>query len=149
VRKGPCSRGRLYPPRDCIEAAQWRLLEAAQRKLESLMAEKRTVQRVLGTERNLLVVLWPLQEAPGAAYDRDYLPVLSTSRSLARLYLLESHCKDHDGQDSMVMWSRRHSSQETGRGDSLPLFRLQVPGQRCGEQLMAPLPAHRMGPVPR
>jgi hypothetical protein len=104
--KRPMLEGLPIPPRECIEVVQWMLLESAQRKLESLMAEKRTVQCVLGTERNLLVVLWPLQEAPGAAYDREYLPVLSSSRPLARLYLLESHCKDHDGQDSMVMQSR-------------------------------------------
>jgi hypothetical protein len=52
----PMLEGLPIPPRECIEAAQWRLLESAQRKLKSLMAEKRTVQRVLGTERNLLVV---------------------------------------------------------------------------------------------
>jgi hypothetical protein len=48
-------------PRECIEAAKWMLIEAAQkelplRKMESLMAEKRSKKCVLGVERTLLVV---------------------------------------------------------------------------------------------
>ncbi len=49
------------PARECMEAAKWMLIEAAQkdlplRKMESLMAEKRTRKCVLGVERTLLVV---------------------------------------------------------------------------------------------
>ncbi len=41
-------------------------------------------------------------------YDQEYLPVLSGVHPLYKLYLLDSHAKDHKGVDSMVMQSRGH-----------------------------------------
>ncbi len=40
------------------------------------------------------------------AYDQEYLPVLPEAHPLSRLYLLDSHVRDHGGADSMVMRSR-------------------------------------------
>ncbi len=42
------------------------------------------------------------------AYHQEYLPVLSGVHPRSKLYLLDSHAKDHEGMDSMVMQSRGH-----------------------------------------
>ncbi len=65
------------PPRECMEAAKWMLIEAAQkdlplRKMESLMAEKRTRKFVLGVERTLLVVGGRSKKYMKVAYDQEY-----------------------------------------------------------------------------
>jgi hypothetical protein len=83
-----------------MEAAKWMLIEAAQkelplRKMESLMAEKRTRTCVLGVERTLLVVGGRSKRYMKVAYDQEYLPVLSETHPLSRLYLVDSHARDH------------------------------------------------------
>jgi hypothetical protein len=55
------------------------LLEAAQRdlplwKMESLMAEKRIVWCVLGTERTLMMVCCRSKKRMRMAYNKEYLP---------------------------------------------------------------------------
>jgi hypothetical protein len=99
------------PPRRCLEAARWMLLEAAQKglrssQLESLMAEKMAVKCVLGVERILVTVGGRSKRHLKVAYDQENLPVLPRTHKLARLHMVESHVVDHGGQDSMVMRSR-------------------------------------------
>jgi hypothetical protein len=84
------------PPRECIEAAKWMLLEAGQkdlplRKMESLMAEKRTRKCVLGLEQTLLVVSSHSKKYMRVVYDQEYLPVIPEAHPLSRLYLLNCH----------------------------------------------------------
>jgi hypothetical protein len=68
--------GYIVFPRECMEAAKWMLIEAAQkelplRKMESLMAEKRTRTCVLGVERTLLVVGGCSKRYMKVAYDQE------------------------------------------------------------------------------
>jgi hypothetical protein len=70
------------------------------------MAEKRAVQYVLVTERTLLVVGVRSKKYMKVAYGQEYLPILLEAHPLSRLYLLDSHARDHGGVDSMVMQSR-------------------------------------------
>ncbi len=74
--------------------------------MESLMAEKRTVQCVPGTKRTLLVVGGHSKKYIMVAFDQEYLLVLPEAHPLSWLYLLDGHARDHGGADSMVMWSR-------------------------------------------
>jgi hypothetical protein len=91
-----------------MEATKWMLIKAAQkdlplRKMESLMAEKRTRKCVLGVERTLLVVGCRSKKYMKVAYDQDYF---QKPHPRSRLYLIYSHARDHGGADSMVMRSR-------------------------------------------
>jgi hypothetical protein len=98
--KRPMLERPTSPPRECMEAAKWMLLEAAQkdlplRKMELPMAEKRTRRCVLGVERTLLVVVGRSKKYMRVAHDQEYLPLLLDAHPLSRLYLLDSHDRDH------------------------------------------------------
>jgi hypothetical protein len=145
------------PPRECMEAAKWMLIEAAQkelplRKMECLMAEKRTRTCVLGVERTLLVVCGRSKRYRKVAYDQEYLLVLSETHPLSRLYLVDSHARDHGGADSMVMRSRSNvwimAARRLAKQVRDHCFTCRYLAKKCGEQLMGPLPEHRMGPAP-
>jgi hypothetical protein len=144
-------------PRECMEAARWMLLEAAQKvlpqwKMESLMAKRKTVQCELGTERTLLVVGGCNKKYMKVANNKEYLPVLPEAHPLSRLYMLDSHARDHGSVDSMVMWlrdqvwimvARRLAKQIRGR-----CFTCKYLAKKGEEQLTGPLPEHRMRPIP-
>ncbi len=86
------------------------------------------------------------------AYNQEYLPVLSASHPLTRLYMLKSHCKDHSSQDSMVMQSRKQmwiiAARRLAKEIWSHCYTCKYLAKRCWEQLMAPLRAHQMSPTP-
>ncbi len=86
------------------------------------------------------------------AYDQAQLPVLPTWHSLARLYLQEAHCVDHAGLDAMVMRSKSHvwiiAASQLAKVIKNNCFFCKRLFKVTGEQIMAPLPEHRMGPAP-
>jgi hypothetical protein len=101
--KRPMLQKPLVPPRECMEAARWMLLEAAQRdlplwKIEFLMSEKRTVHRV-----HPAGVWQPQQEAHEGGLRPGELACAPGTHPLSKLYLLDNHVKDHGRMDSMVM----------------------------------------------
>jgi hypothetical protein len=120
--------------------------------MESLMAEKRTRTCVLGMERTLLVVGGHSKRYMKVAYDQEYLPVLAEAHPLSRLYLEDSHARDHGGADSMVMRSRNSvwimAARRLAKRVRDHCFTCKYLAKKCGEQLMGPLPENRMGPAP-
>jgi hypothetical protein len=130
------------------------LIEAAQkdlplRKMESLMAEKRTRKCELGVEWTLLVVGGRSKKYMKVAYNQEYF---HKPHPLSRLYLIYSHARDHGGADSMVMRSRGSVSimaaRRMAKRTQEHCFTCRYLANKCGEQLMGPLPRHRMGPAP-
>jgi hypothetical protein len=86
------------------------------------------------------------------AYDRVDLPILPAHHLLSRLYLEEAHRIDHAGVDAMVMRSRSQVwiTQVRPKAKTVKnaCFACKRWARRLGEQKMAPLPEHRMGPTP-
>jgi hypothetical protein len=86
------------------------------------------------------------------AYDQIQLPVLPTWHTLARLYLEEAHCIDHAGLDAMVMRSKSRvwviAARRLAKVIRNNCFFCKRLFKVTGEQIMAPLPEHRMGPAP-
>jgi hypothetical protein len=86
------------------------------------------------------------------AYDRGDLPILLAHHPLSRLYLEEAHKLDHAGVDAMVMRSRSQVWITRVRPKAGTVkracFTCKRTAKRLGEQRMAPLPEHRMGPTP-
>jgi hypothetical protein len=86
------------------------------------------------------------------AYVQIQLPVLPTWHTLARLYLEEAHCIDHAGLDAMVMRSKSHmwiiGARRLAKVIRNNCFFCKRLFTVTGEQIMAPLPEHRMGPAP-
>jgi hypothetical protein len=133
------------------------LLEAAQKdlplqKMALLMAEKRTRRYVLAVERTLLVVGSRSKKYMRVAHDQEYLPVLPETHPLSRLYLLDSHARDHWGVDSMVMRSRNQvwimAARRLAKQIRDHCSTCKYMAKKCGEQLMGLLPEHWMGPAP-
>jgi transposase InsO family protein len=86
------------------------------------------------------------------AYNRGDLPVLPACHFLSRLYLEEAHRMDHAGVDAMVMRSRSQvwitRVRLKAKAVKKACFTCKRTAKRLGEQKMAPLPEHRMGPAP-
>ncbi len=86
------------------------------------------------------------------AYVRGDLPILPACHLLSRLYLEEVHKLDHAGVDAMVMRSRSQVWITRVRPKASAVkracFTCKRTAKRLGEQKMAPLPEHRMGPTP-
>jgi hypothetical protein len=145
------------PAEQYREAARLCLLRDAQasiRKdgLEGLMAETRTYN-VKGFMEKQIITLGGLQKKYlRVAYDRGVLPILPTRHPLSRLYLGKAHRMDHAGVDAMVMRSRSQvwitRARPRGGAVKKACFTCKRRAKRLGEQKMAPLPEHRMGPTP-
>jgi hypothetical protein len=103
-------------------------------------------------ERTLLVVGGRSKKYMMVAYDQKYLPVLPEAHPLYRLYLLDSHARNHGEADSMVMRSRNQvwimAARRLAKWIRDHCFTCKYLAKKCGEQLMGPLPEHRMGPAP-
>jgi transposase InsO family protein len=71
---------------------------------------------------------------------------------LARLYLQEAHKLDHAGVDAMIMRSRSRvwiiRIRPKAQAVKNACFTCRRHAKDLGSQVMAPLPAHRMGPTP-
>ncbi len=71
---------------------------------------------------------------------------------LSRLYLEEAHKMDHAGVDAIVMRSRSQvwitRVRPKAKAVKKACFTCKRTAKRLGEQKMAPLPEHRMGPAP-
>jgi hypothetical protein len=86
------------------------------------------------------------------AYDESVVPVLPSRHPLARLYLEEAQRADHARVDAMIMRSWSHMwitrVQQRARAMKRACFICRRQAKKLGEQRMAPLPDHRMGPTP-
>ncbi len=78
--------------------------------------------------------------------------MLPEAHPLSRLYLVDSHARDHGGVDSMVMRSRSSvwimAARRLAKQVRDRCFTCRYLAKKCGEQLMGPLPEHGMGPAP-
>jgi len=145
------------PPRRFQAAAEQMLLEAAQRKLGeeqkvSLAVMEETVDGVLGETRTILVVGGRSLKHLKGVYGEGRLPVLPGCHPLSRMYVREAHEKDHGGVSGMVLRSRAKvwvvQAGKVAKAIKEHCFRCRYLAKRCGEQLMGPLPNHRVGPAP-
>ncbi len=106
------------------------------------MVEKKTVRGILRTECTTMMVCVRARKNLRVAFDQEFLPVLSAYHLLERLYMLESSCKDHGGQDCMMMRSRSQVwilvAQRLAKGIKGHCFTCKYLTKRCAEQLMAP-----------
>jgi hypothetical protein len=156
TKKGP--RAELGPPAEKYRtAARQFLLQDAQvglveKHLESLMVEKKPQREEGFPERMIVTVGGHQKKHLRVAYDQDKLPVLPPDHELARLYLQEAHELDHAGVDAMIMRSRSHvwitRIRPKAQSVKKACFTCRRRTKELGNQKMAPLPAHRMGPMP-
>ncbi len=83
---------------------------------------------------------------------KNYLRVAYDRGELSRLYLEEAHRMDHAGVDAMVRRSRSQvwitRVRPKAKAVKKACFACKRSARTLGEQKMAPLPEHRMGPTP-
>ncbi len=132
-----------------MQDAQAGLVE---KQMESLMVEKKLQREEGFPERTIITVGGRQKKHLRIAYDQDELPVLPPDHELARLYLQEAHELDHAGVDAMIMRSRSHvwiiRIRPKTQAVKKACFTCRRRAKELGNQMMAPLPAHRMGPTP-
>jgi hypothetical protein len=120
--------------------------------LEGLAAETRTYSVEGFAEKKILTLGGRQKNYLRVAYDRGDLPILPARHLLSRLYLEEAHKLDHAGLDAMVMRSRSQvwitRVRPKAGAVKRACFTCKRAAKRLGEQKMAPLPEHRMGPTP-
>jgi hypothetical protein len=155
--KGARSTGFRAPASKYRQAAREYLIEEAQKELkpaemESLMTDKIICRTGIFAARTIRIVGGRMKKHLKIAYDQAQLPVLPTWHTLARLYLQEAHCVDHAGLDAMVMRSKSHvwiiAARRLAKVIKNNCFFCKRLFKVTGEQIMAPLPEHRMGPAP-
>jgi hypothetical protein len=120
--------------------------------LEGLTAETRTYDVEGFTEKKIITLGGRQKNYLRVAYDKGVLPILPPRHPLSRLYLEEAHKMDHAGVDAMVMRSRSQvwitRVRPKAGAVKRACFTCKRSAKRLGEQKMAPLPEHRMGPTP-
>jgi hypothetical protein len=145
------------PAEQYREAARLCLLRDAQAcigkgGLEGLAAETRTYSVEGFAERKILTLGGRQKNYLRVAYDRGDLPILPARHLLSRLYLEEANKLDHACVDAMVMRSRSQvwitRVRPKAGAVKRACFTCKKAAKRLGEQKMAPLPEHRMGPTP-
>jgi hypothetical protein len=152
-------RGSKYsaPPSEFLHSAERMLIQAAQRTMEissttPLMPVQENYKNVLGQEIKTWVIGGRNKKHLKVAYDQDVLPILDNKSLLAKLYLEDAHSKDHGGLDAMVLRSRQAvwviKARKLAKSIKKSCFTCKLEAKRCESQVMAPLPAHRMGPAP-
>ncbi len=145
----PAEKYRTAARQFLLEDAQTGLIE---KQLESLMVEKKPQREEGFPERMIVTVGGRQKKHLRVAYDQDELPVLPPDHELARLYLQEAHELDHAGVDAMIMRSRSHvwitRIRPKAQSVKRACFTCRIRAKELGNQKMAPLPAHRMGPTP-
>jgi hypothetical protein len=134
------------PAEQYREAARLCLLRDAQASIGKGGLEGFAERKILtleGRQKNYLRV----------AYDRGDLPILPARHLLSRLYLEEAYKLDHAGVDAMVMRSQSQvwitRVRPKAGAVKRACFTCKRAAKRLGEQNIAPLPEHRMGPTPR
>jgi transposase InsO family protein len=145
------------PAEQYREAARLCLLRDAQASIEKsrlkgLMIENRTYNVEEFADKEILTLGGRQKNYLRVAYDRGDLPILPAHHLLSRLYLEEAHKADHAGVDAMVMRSRTQvwitQVRPKAKAVKNACFACKRSARRLGEQKMAPLPEHRMGPTP-
>ncbi len=145
------------PAEQYREAARLCLLRDAQASigkggLKGLTAETQTYSVEGFADREILTLGGRQKNYLRVAYDRGDLPILPPRHLLSRLYLEEAHRLDHAGIDAMVMRSRSQvwitRVRPKAKAVKRACFTCKRAAKRLGEQKMAPLPEHRMGPTP-
>jgi hypothetical protein len=111
--KGTRSTGFRAPASRYQQAAREYLIEEAQKgltpaEMENLMTNKLICKTGIFPARNIRIMGGRMKKHLRIAYNQVQLPVLPTWYTLARIYLEEAHCKDHEGLDPMVMRSKSH-----------------------------------------
>src|SRR5450830_652347 len=86
------------------------------------------------------------------AYDTKEQPLLPPGHPYSRLLLAEVHAIDHGGIDAMLMRARPHGwvvrGKTTARAVKQNCFVCIRLAKETMEQIMAPVPDHRVGPTP-
>ncbi len=145
------------PAEQYRDAARLCLLRDAQASIEKgrlkgLTVEDRTYNVEGFADKEILTLGGRQKSYLRVAYDRGDLPVLPARHLLSRLYLEEAHRTDHAGVDAMVMRSRAQvwitQIRPKAKAVKNACFACKRSARRLGEQKMAPLPEHRMGPTP-
>jgi hypothetical protein len=116
------------------------------------MAETRTFDVKGFPEKRIITLGGRQKKYLRVAYDKGVLPIVPDRHPLSRLYLEEAHRMDHAGVDAMVMRSRSQVWITQARLRTCAVkracFTCKRRAKKLGEQKMAPLPEHRMGPTP-
>jgi hypothetical protein len=145
------------PAEQYREAARLCLLRDAQASikkggLKGLTAETQTYSVEGFADKEILMLGGRQKYYLRVAYDRGDLPILLARHLLSRLYLEEAHKMDHAGVDAMVMRSRSQvwisRVRPKAKAVKRACFVCKRIARRLGEQKMALLPEHRMGPTP-
>jgi hypothetical protein len=145
------------PAEQYREAARLCLLQDVQANIENgglkgLAVESRAYSVEGFAAKEILTLGGRQKNYLRVAYDRGDLPVLPARHLLSRLYLEEAHRMDHAGVDAMVMRSRSQvwitRVRPKAKVVKKACFACKRSARRLGEQKMAPLPEHRMGPMP-
>jgi hypothetical protein len=145
------------PPLEFLRAAEQLMIKGAQADMklndkESLLPVQEAYTTVLGKEEKIWVVGSRSKSHFKVAYDREFLPIIDSGHPLAELYLEDAHSKDHGGRDSMVMRSRQTvwivRAKKLAEKVKSRCFTCKILAKKTEGQVMAPLPAHRMGPAP-
>jgi hypothetical protein len=145
------------PAEQYREAARLCLLRDAQASIEKgglkgLTAGTQTYSVEGFADKEILTLGGRQKNYLRVAYDREDLPILPARHLLSRLYLEEAHKLDHAGVDAMVMrsWSQVWITRVCPKSKAVKkaCFTCKRMARRLGEQKMAPLPEHRMGPTP-
>ncbi len=145
------------PAEQYREAARLCLLRDAQASIEKgglkgLSVETRAYGVESFADKEILTLGGRQKNYLRVAYDRGDLPVLPARHLLSRLYLEEAHRTDHACVDAMVMRSRSQvwitRVRPKAKAVKKACFVCKRSARRLGEQKMAPLPEHRMGPTP-
>ncbi|OBQ33656.1 MAG: hypothetical protein AN484_27085, partial [Aphanizomenon flos-aquae WA102] len=133
------------------------LIEDAQRSMNvkataSLMPREIETTYVIGQPRKLVVVGQRPQEYLQSVFRKPALPILCYDSPLARRVMTSAHEVDHSGVTSTVLRSRKKAwiikGRSLARGIRNHCFQCRIEAKRCSGQVMAPTPAHRLGPAP-
>ncbi len=118
--------------------------------LEGLTAETRTCGVEGFAEKKILTLGGPAEELLESGV-RQGRSAYSARHPLSRLYL-DGHKMDHAGVDAMVMRSRSQvwitRVRPKGGAVKRACFTCKRSAKRLGEQKMAPILEHRIGPTP-
>jgi hypothetical protein len=117
-----------------------------------LMAETRTYDVKGFAEKRIITLGGRQKKYLRVACNKGVLPIVPACHPLSRFYLEEAHRMDHAGVDAMVMRSRSQVWIARARLRAFAMkracFTCKRRAKKLGEQKMAPLPEHWMGPTP-
>lgn len=100
----------------------------------------------------LVVVSGRLGKALSVGYDAEFLPLISSTHTVAKLIVSHAHRFDHSGTDRTVQRSRRTAwipqARKLAKSVVCNCFTCKRLNKVLQKQKMAPLPPHRIPPAP-